>query len=74
MLRSARAGKNHRCRCASEAAIIAGIRTSAAGIVADDMTVVGAGNDVLLIPLAQVAIATYVLADGPASSAELGRA
>lgn len=54
------------------AAVLAPIRVSAGAIAADDTTGVGLSNDVLLIPLALAAIATYVVTDAAASANELG--
>ncbi|WP_428267752.1 polymorphic toxin type 34 domain-containing protein [Haliangium sp.] len=51
--------------------IIAPITTSAGAIVADDATVIGVADDVLLIPLALAAIATYAITDSYASQEEL---
>jgi hypothetical protein len=61
-------------RGSTRAVIIAPIRASAAAIVADDATGVGVGNDVALVPLALVAVATYVITDARASQQELTRA
>ncbi|WP_428262865.1 polymorphic toxin type 34 domain-containing protein [Haliangium sp.] len=63
-----------RFRGQSRTMIIAPITTSAGAIVADDATVVGAADDVLLIPLALAAIATYAITDPAASEQELTQA
>jgi hypothetical protein len=62
---------NLRNRGAQRAMIIAPIQTSAGAIVADDATGVGMANDILLIPVALAAIATYLVTDAPPSQREL---
>ncbi len=63
-----------RGRGANRAAVMGPLRLSAGGILADDATGVGVGDNVLLIPLALAAIATYVVTDARASDDELGQA
>jgi len=54
--------------------IMAPITMSAGAIIADDATGIGISDDVLLIPLALAAIATYIVTDPTASHTEIGRA
>lgn len=63
-----------RGRGATRGAIMAPLRLSAAGILADDVTVIGVGDNVLLIPIALAAITTYAITDARASASELGQA
>ena len=53
---------------------MAPIMTSAGALLADDVTGVGVGDNVLLIPLALAAMATHVITDPAASRQELGLA
>jgi hypothetical protein len=54
--------------------IFAGVKASSAAIVADDVTIVGTGDDILLIPIALAAIATYIFTNSKASSEEIAQA
>ncbi len=63
-----------RTRGLTRTMIMAPISASASAIIADDATVVGVGDDVLLIPLALAAIATYALTDTQTSQQEIGQA
>jgi hypothetical protein len=54
--------------------IFAGVKASSAAIVADDATIVATGDDILLVPIALAAIATYILTNSRASSEEIAQA
>ena len=63
-----------RQRGSMRAAVIAPVEVSATAILADDATGFGLGNDVLLVPLALAAAATYLITDAVASERELSQA
>lgn len=58
----------------AQAIIYAGVGTASSAIVADDVTIVGIGNDIGLVPLALLALATHILTDSRASPKELSHA
>ena len=57
-----------RAQGGTRAAVMGPLKLSAAAIVADDVTGVGVGNDIALVPLALAALAVYVVTDVGASA------